>query len=167
MHPKIIIHLSLFALFVFHSHAQNSDLDFDGLDDIVRGPSSTHLELTNGTVELWIKPNFKAGRQTFIGYRDDTGFKTRYLWNFTEGLSGLGFWNGSSYATVAYPFAAGLWYHLAFVDDNVDTKIYVNGMNIGAFPTQFGDVVGNDLHLIFGVDIPLNEYLDGVLDESA
>ena len=165
MHLKstsLLLPLLIFAIYI---QAQNSALDFDGSNDIVRGPSSSIFELSSGTVELWIKPNYKSGRQTFIGYRDNTGFQTRYLWNFTEGLSGLGFWNGSSYATIGFPFTAGEWYHLAVVDDNVNTKIYVNGVGIGAFPTQIGDAGGSDLHLILGVDIPLDEYLDGILDE--
>lgn len=145
--------------------AQNYTLDYDGVNDYVKGPTSRALELNEGTVELWLKPRAKAGRQTFICYRSDDGFKTRYLWNFVDGLSGLGSWNGYSYEIRHYIFNPDEWMHLAFVDYNYGTDVFMNGHYFTSFANQFGGHAGSDMHLIFGVDIPWNEYFDGLIDE--
>lgn len=145
--------------------AQDHTLDFDGVNDLVIGPGSDQLELTSGTIELWIRPETKPSSQTFLCYRDETGTKTRYLWNLLANLSGIGFWNGSSYSTLPYTFTAGQWYHLAFVDDNTGTLVYVNGAYLGTYFAQFGSASGEDMRLILGVDYPLAEYFDGQIDE--
>lgn len=144
---------------------EQASFTFDGIDDLIVGPSHPSLELIDGTVELWVKPQQKASSQTFICYRDNTGGQTRYLWNFLGGLSGLGFWNGASYTTLAHSFSPDTWVHLAFVDDGTETKAYVDGNLIGAFPAQFGSVTGSDLHLVMGYDIPGSEFFSGQIDE--
>jgi YVTN family beta-propeller protein len=145
--------------------SDNNCLHFDGINDNVYGPSNSLFELVDGTIEVWVKPENKATSQTFISYRNDNGSSTRYLFNFLGNLSGLGFWNGTSYATFAYAFTANQWYHLAFVDDGVNTKIYINGVYAGSFNLQFSSASGSGLHLVLGYDIPLSEYYKGALDE--
>ena len=146
-------------------HAQNNAIDFDGIDDRVIGPSSPAFELEDGTVDIWVRPQSKPTSQTFLCYRDATGFQTRYLWNFLGNLSGLGFWNGSAYSTLSHPFTSGQWVRLTFVDDGFETKAYVDGSLIGAFPIQFGIASGSDLNLVLGYDIPGSEYFLGQIDE--
>lgn len=155
----------IFLIQVTSGIGQNNSLHFDGVNDNVVGPSDPLFELIDGTVELWIKPTFDASSQTFLCYRSSDGLQTRYLWNFTGGLSGLGFWNGSSYITISHSFNADQWYHLAFVDDGTGTKTYVDGMLIGTFVTQFGTASGSSLNLVLGYDIPLSEYFGGEMDE--
>lgn len=140
-------------------------LHFDGVNDNVYGPSSTALELVDGTIELWIKPEMKSTSQTFVCYRNNAGSATRYLFNFLGNLSGLGFWNGTAYATFSYTFSANQWYHLAFVDDGDNTKIYINGAYAGAFNLEFSAAAGSGLHLVLGYDLPLSEYFKGSIDE--
>ncbi|MEL7159637.1 MAG: hypothetical protein AAFN92_02675, partial [Bacteroidota bacterium] len=89
---------------VFDPNAHNS-LHFDGSDDYVLGTSNSSLELAAGTIDLWIKPATSTRRQTFLSYRSEDGFQTRYLWNFLENLDGVGFWNGSTYTAVFYNFS--------------------------------------------------------------
>lgn len=145
--------------------SQNNALQFDGINDIVIGSSNPLLEITNGTVELWVKPESKSSSQTFICYRNSTGSQTRYLWNFLGNLSGLGFWNGSFYLTFNYSFNSGQWYHLAFVGEAAQTKIFVNGFQVGVFAIPFGTATGSALNLVLGNDIPGNEFFSGELDE--
>ena len=158
--------LFLMCLIASLSRSQSNSLNFDGVNDYVAGVSSPLFELTTGTVELWVKPKMKATSQTMICYRSSNGALTRYLWNLTGNLSGVGFWNGSTYQTIPFQFTPDQWYHLAFVDDNVNTKLYVNATYIGAFPSQFGSASGSSVKLHFGVDIPLSEYFFGEIDEA-
>ena len=145
--------------------AQNNSLDFDGVNDIVIGPSDPILELDEGTVELWLKPESKPTSQTFICYRNSSGSKTKYLWNLIPNLTGIGFWNGTYFTSINYQFTAGTWYHLAFVGSSGATKVYVNGIDIGSFVIPFGSAVGSDLNLILGNDIPGGEFFNGEIDE--
>ncbi len=144
---------------------QNNSLHFDGVDDYVLGPNSQKLELAVGTVELWIKPEFQSSKQTFLCYRSLNGALTRYLWNFLENISGLGFWNGETYQTISHTFSPGIWHHLAFVDNNLQTLVYVNGSKVGAFASQFGSASGESLRLVLGVDAPGTEYFAGEIDQ--
>lgn len=143
----------------------NNCLHFDGVNDNVYGASNALFELVDGTIELWVRPETKATSQTFLSYRNDAGSATRYLFNFLGNLNGLGFWNGSAYATFTYVFTPNQWYHLAFVDDGTNTKIYINGEYAGAFTIQFSGASGPQLHLVLGYDIPLSEYFKGAIDE--
>lgn len=157
--------LALFFLISLNLFSQNNSLHFDGIDDIIIGPSDPILELTEGTVELWVKPQSKTTSQTFICYRDNTGSQTRFLWNFLPDLSGIGYWNGSLYNTLNYQFNAGQWYHLALVGSTNSTEVYVNGSHVGGFAISFGFASGDELKLVMGNDVPLTEFFHGEMDE--
>ncbi|RNC86406.1 MAG: T9SS C-terminal target domain-containing protein [Winogradskyella sp.] len=136
--------------------------NFDGLDDYAAATNPSILDITSGTVEMRIKPETKATPQTILGYRSSDGSSTKYLFNLLGNLTGIGFWNGASYQTISYTFNPGEWYNIVITDDDTGSStVYVNGVSIGAFPTEFGTASGSNLNLYVGVDFPLNEYFLG------
>ncbi|MEO0733273.1 MAG: LamG domain-containing protein, partial [Bacteroidota bacterium] len=144
----------------------NNSLRFDGIDDAVLGAYNPALELSEGTIDLWVKPETSLRRQTFLCYRSDNGFQTRYLWNFLENLSGVGLWNGSTYTVIPYTFQPGAWYHLTFVAGAGENfRMYVDGQLAGTFGGGFGTASGLALRLVLGYDIPGGEYFAGEMDE--
>ncbi|MEM0992760.1 MAG: LamG-like jellyroll fold domain-containing protein [Bacteroidota bacterium] len=150
---------------VVYNAPLNNALYFDGVNDYIIGNGDPTLELSKGTIELWITPQSKPTKQTFLAYRNETGSKTRYLWNFLENLSGIGFWNGSEYTTLNYNFNAGQTYHLAFVENDNFLNTYIDGNFYIGYQRQFGSATGDDMRLILGVDYPLSEYFNGQIDE--
>lgn len=145
---------------------ENHALNFDGINDVVIAGTNPVLETENGTVEMWIYPRSLGRSQTFICYRSTDGLTTRWLFNFTANLQFMGFWNGTGYELLPNSFVANQWQHFAAVDDGTDTKIYRNGVLMGAFPQQFNtSATGSSLLLVMGYDIPYSEYFMGSLDE--
>ncbi|MEZ4988152.1 MAG: LamG-like jellyroll fold domain-containing protein [Saprospiraceae bacterium] len=140
-------------------------LNFDGVNDAVIANHDAALELIDGTIEVWLKPQNKASSQTFICYRNSSGSKTRYLFNLLGNLGGVGFWNGLGYYTIPHNFTENEWVHLAFIDDGQEISLWINGYYEGSFPAQFSTFSGTDMQLVLGYDIPLTEYFKGEMDE--
>ena len=85
---------------------------FDGVDDYVQVPNSSELELSDGTIEFWVKPDWAANSKNFnpavLANRDTSG--TRYSIHILRNLDGVDLWNGSQVGTVIYNFAQGNWF---------------------------------------------------------
>jgi hypothetical protein len=145
---------------------QQFGMEFDGVNDYTISEHIPSLLTADGTIEMWIYPELKNSSMTFIGYRNVTGSATRWLFNFTANLAFMGFWNQAGYELIPNTFVPNQWQHVAIVDDGTGTHVYRNGVLMGTFNQQFNTAMsGTDLKLELGVDIPLNEYFKGKMDE--
>jgi hypothetical protein len=148
----------------------NNTLNFNGTNNFVTFPYSPALDLVDGTIEFWMRPNWVPGSNgqnpCVLGYRN--GFAaTRFSVHVEDNLSGIGIWNGITYEVRPFPFVQGTWYHIAVVESGTSTTFYVNGISIGATSNGFNTAVSNAPLTIGWSNDPLypNEYFRGEIDE--
>jgi len=120
-------------------------LSFDGVNDQVVIPANSAYDLTQGTIECWVKPGNLVGQACIIGNRGSGG--TRFSFHMSTTDNWIGFWNNSAYVTLPYTITPGQWYHLAFVCNGSWVQLYVNGVAIGLFLQTFSNVTGQPLHI--------------------
>jgi hypothetical protein len=111
-------------------------LAFDGIDDQVLIPPSANYDLANGSVEFWVSPfSLSATPGTVVANQGAGG--TRYA--FQVSATQVGIDNGGGFNGISYSLPLGTWTHLAFVNDGVQTTVYVNGIAQSAkIPGGFG-----------------------------
>lgn len=143
----------------------NYSLSFNGTNDLVVVPNRPLLELTDGTLELWFKPDWAPGSIAYdpvlIANRQGAVL-TRYSLQVDRNLAGVALANGSSVSTVAHAFTRGEWVHLALVESGPTAQVYVNGQSIGSTSNGFGTIIGLPLQL--GSD-GTGEFFRGQMDE--
>jgi hypothetical protein len=120
-------------------------LSFDGVNDQVVIPTNTAYDLTQGTIECWVKPGNLVGQACILGNRGSGG--TRFSFHMSTTDNWIGFWNNKAYVTLPYAITPGQWYHLAFVCNGTSVTCYVNGVSIGVFFQTFSNVTGQPLHI--------------------
>jgi len=134
----------------FGQGTANSALSFDGTNDQVVVASSPLLDLTDGTLELWFRPDWVPGSITYdpvlIAKRQGAAL-TRYSLHVDRNLAGVALANGTSVSTVPYTFTRGEWYHLALADGGSTAQVYVNGQPVGSTTNGFGTLIGLPLQL--------------------
>jgi hypothetical protein len=133
-------------------------------------PSTTTLEITTGTVEMWVKPDWAAGtygaNPGFIGERTANNGSTRFSLHITNNLDAVGIWNSVGFLTVPYNFTRGQWYHIAAVMKASTTEFFVNGTSIGSTNNTINQNITNT-KLCLGSSSPLATYeaFRGEIDE--
>src|SRR5438552_8305678 len=104
----------------------NYALSFDGTNDLVAVTNRPLLELTDGTLELWFKPDWAPSAIAYdpvlIANRQGAAL-TRYSLHVDRNLAGVALANGSSVSTVAYAFTRGEWVHLALVESGSTAQV--------------------------------------------
>ncbi|RYG06539.1 MAG: LamG domain-containing protein [Chitinophagaceae bacterium] len=125
-------------------YAYNS-LDFDGVDDYVIAPANTAYDISTGTVELMFRPAALSTENSFLtGIRG--GASTRFSFHVSN--TAIGLWNGTTLNMIPYTFNNGQWYHLAFVCNGTNTRMYVDGnLHATAIPGIFGTATGLPLQI--------------------
>ena len=133
-------------------------------------PGTTTLEITTGTVEMWVKPDWAAGtygaNPGFIGERTANNGSTRFSLHITNNLDAVGIWNSVGFLTVPYSFTRGQWYHIAAVMKASTTEFFVNGSSIGSTNNTINQNYTNT-KLCLGSSSPLATYeaFRGEIDE--
>ena len=150
----------------FHVYALGAGdaLNFDGVNDHVLIPYDADYELTDGTIEVIIKPESVGSNQTFLAFENAAGTSTAYSFHILPGLTGIGFDNGSSIETITTAISED-WQMLSFVDNGTNTEAFIDGVSIGTFPIQFGTVSDASMNLILGGNGPLSEMFNGDMEE--
>lgn len=142
-----------------------SALSFNGTNDLVIVPNRPLLELTDGTLELWFKPDWAPGSIAYdpilVASRQGAAL-TRYSLHVDRNLAGVALANGNSVSTVACAFTRGEWVHLALVESGSSAQVYVNGQLVGNTSNGFGTIIGLPLHL--GSD-GTGQFFRGQMDE--
>src|SRR5690606_30476102 len=124
--------LLLFILFItgMNAMAQSSNaLHFDGNNDKVEIWDAESLDLTGSyTLECWIKPTALAPM---------SGLVSKYHSLGSVGCL-LGLCSAAPYCGICFDgmeaaqgiITAGVWYHIAAVNDNGTRHLYVNGIEV-------------------------------------
>ncbi len=153
------------------TYAGNKSMSFDGLDDYINCGSSPNLELTNFTLEAWIKPET-------IGYRYIAIKGNDYAIELRDGTARPKGWfttgNDDIYHMLTSPDAISMntWTHFATTKDENALKIYVNGQLKGTLglpePGEYSYVQHNENFIIGNVNAInyfTQYYFDGLIDE--
>ena len=111
---------------IVQSQAQAA-LNFDGTNDHVLIPASSTFNMTNGTIEMWIRPTYpNSGSNKCLVC---TGLLNLFIGNnrdkiFVQGNNGTEVWT--------YAFTQNQWYHLALTVNAGSMTLYINGVSQGA-----------------------------------
>ena len=121
----------------------SNGLNFDGATNKVVIPASSQYDLNSGTVEFWVNPaSLSSTFSTMLGNRGAAGVRYSFHLSSTQ----IGIDNGSGTINTLTPSAgqtisAGVWTHLAFVNDGTQSTVYINGVSAGTIPGAFNSAV--------------------------
>lgn len=134
-----------------------NDITFDTNSDNVSWSDNNSLDVTNFTVETWVKFTSLAGAsQDIISKYDQSDAAQRSFDLFLDSsnrLLGLVQISGSPTSTTttgAFVPVPGVWYHITFTFDGANGIIYVNGKEITR-STAAGSVDNSTAALRFGL----------------
>ncbi len=104
-------------------------LQFDGADDYATLATASYPYPTGPqTASLWARAANPAapGEHVMLGVRKD--FDSGYLIGLRDGvLEVWGAFGGRTYARAAQPFPSAEWHHVAYVFENDQQRLYVDG----------------------------------------
>ncbi|MEW6061494.1 MAG: LamG-like jellyroll fold domain-containing protein [Bacteroidota bacterium] len=148
-------------------------LSFDGSNDVVSVPSSSSINLSQGTWEAWVKVNSLShhNRIIFKEGADNNGKYELYILDnsFSGSIRADVVAGGTRYNAISSVNAtAGTWTHIAATFDSTDIKIYVNGVlrgttTIDGAPAAI-DANTGPLGIGGGVN-PTDSRFEGAIDE--
>jgi hypothetical protein len=142
---------------------QNNAISLDGNNDYIFVAPNSNYNISQGTIECWIKPQILSAVGTILGIRGSGGTKFAFYIDQTS----LSCWNGSDYQYISYTFTADVWYHLALVCNGTTITCYINGVNAGQLNLSFGTVTGQPL--VIGAvkegSANANTFYGGLIDE--
>ena len=143
-------------------------LELDGTNSFVELPPNIFNQLTEATVEGWIKWDAFGVRTRFFDFgkpdqtillSSDNGGDLRYLRHRTH----------EDYDAISIPKAlrAGEWVHLAAISGSNGMKLYLNGQLVGDHPsTGSFSGIGNNDHNFLGRSVwEENAFLRGAMGE--
>lgn len=162
---KSIFILSLFLIVKISSIAQSGNsLHFDGGDDRVAVADNNTLDLTGSyTLECWFKVDAFSSLAGLIS-KNQVGGSTGY----TLRLSGTSPYTGLNFdglSTANGILEAGVWYHVAAVNNAGTRKLYLNGLEQTLTGSSYTTTANTD-NLTFGVDFLTSpRFFNGNIDE--
>ncbi len=145
-----------------------SSYSFDGTDDNVIIPHSTHIDLTSKfTISVWFKINDLSKNMTVYSKKesDSNDYKSNYKLTYNESDDVLRFLIGNStgdgWTTIDYSsLSKGTWYHTVGLWDGSDIAFYINSklLNKESFT---GIPYSTTDNLYIGDDIEYNSNFNG------
>jgi hypothetical protein len=151
------------------SGKRNASLGFDGDDDYALVPHNTNLDIagSNWTISLWAKFTSTSGDQMLVdkGYWNSCGYYVNwyggrlYMSSYSGGLQ-------QAYTDINQ-ISAGQWYHLTFVRNGTEGKIYINGKETDVVSGSFNNATAcTDRGVKIGLDSQsLNHPFNGQMDD--
>lgn len=136
---------------------------FNGSSTYAAAAAKSVFDLTDGTVECWVRPDWvgtATGNPCFVGNR---GASARYSLHIDGDKTTVGMFNNSAYNSLPFNFAQGTWYYVAFVDRGATTEIFVNGVSLGTIAIGYGTIAGQPLNI--GYNGNSGEWFNGAVDE--
>jgi len=146
--------------------------NFDGVDDKINLVSFSNLTTSNGTIAFWTKFNTKDTPQSSFQFYENA--YQDYLRSYVDSVNRMDLVIEDGDATkvnVYYDLDdlgsyVGQWIHVAWVQDGVSVKLYINGEQKTLSGTNSGSWWMNHLNLNTGlIGASSWGYLNGSLDE--
>ena len=141
-------------------------LEFDGVDDLVTGPSGGLLDLPGTyTLEAWVRPDALGTYQTILARGSGNGNPADYLFTvWTDGRISLKHGN-LLWLHSASSISAEEWNHVAVVKTLGSYTFYLNGVVDGASGSTPNALGASTDPLQLGKQGSSANYFDGRLDE--
>jgi hypothetical protein len=133
---------------------------FDGVDDYVRVPHSSTLNVGTGyTFDSWVRVNTLPLSFSFLMNKWVSGAEDKQLLLLSDGSIWFYLYNtfGGDYLKSSTKLVPGSWYHIAATYDGAMATIYVNG-NLDASKAASGDVRDSSGALFFGYNPDRKSY---------
>ncbi|MEM7220843.1 MAG: cadherin domain-containing protein [Pseudomonadota bacterium] len=152
---------------------------FDGTDDHVVVSDQAAYQITNGTIQAWIKPDSVGGIQTFIAKDSSANGAGDFGFYLNNGRLSVEFETGSGPRQGVYSNVSvdvNEWNHVAVTFGSNGLQLYLNGQLIGTNSGFTGGFVGNTNDFVFGMDnisappgsnLPGSNFFSGDIDEVA
>ena len=149
-----------------HRPGSGKSIEYNGSTQYINVGDDPSLNITNGTIEFWFKPDWVAGslggtNPMVVGKR--TTGNTQYAIHVTDDLDAIGLHDGSTFGTVPITFVQGEWYHVSFTDVGTDTNVTVNGVPIGSTGNAYTSNTGAPFNI--GSNDGNADFFDGEIDE--
>ncbi|MCH7605073.1 hypothetical protein IID24_03750 [Patescibacteria group bacterium] len=145
-------------------------LDFDGGDDYVSISDSP--ELSGGlplfkTAEAWFKLRETSGNVDIVGKQRNIFQKD---WALLVNDGKLRFWSESSNEDYTCTqssgsISTGIWYHGAFVVNEPNVTLYLNGAPVGSCSDMNGNSLDTSTPVQIGAATYDSRYTDGIIDD--
>ena len=142
---------------------------FDGVDDFIKPPNSTTLQLTNFTLSSWIKVNIINANQFIIDASTEGSFGSGYSYRINS-VNKIRFWayNANGLLDSNLSITNGVWYNIVSTYNNTSKlqTIYINGVldNSNTYSQTF--VVSNVVNLQIAGSQILGGYLNGNIAQT-
>jgi hypothetical protein len=140
-----------------------ASLLLDGTGDYLTVASQPDFGFSTGNfaAEFWIYRNNSAAVEGFLDFRTTANQAAPFL--YANGTSLYLYVSGANVITAAGALPlASTWYHVAFARSGTDTKLFVNGTQVGSTWTDTTDYVNSPLTIgnNYTHDAGLNGYID-------
>lgn len=155
---------------VFETGKVDQGIRLDGVDDYVEIPDTR--EMSGGyplikTVEAWFKLDDVSGNRDIVGKQFDGNLKDWVL-IVQNGL--LKYYSESAGEDYRCPqttgsISSGVWYHGAFVVDEPNVYVYVNGELVGSCSNLNGNSIDTDAPVEIGAATYTPRYTPGIIDD--
>ena len=149
------------------SDTADKAVGFDGVDDQVKVPDSSSLDLTSGiTAEAWIKPNVVPSPGAFASVLTKA---EAYSLQFNGPLMEFTVMQGGVRRRLQAPsgaVVAGTTYHVVGTYDGVTQRLYLNGTQVASAALTGPATVGTN-PLFVGSWNGSSEFFNGTIDEAA
>ena len=138
-------------------------LSFDGVDDYVEAFGSWGgRDWNEATIEAWVKTSSITG--DFQAIVSSTGCNFFHLQLHSGG--NIAFWNdaGITYFPIISQSPTGVWRHIAISVKSGNSKLYVDGIEVGSVSMAFSNITkATELHI--GNGHQNGRFFNGIIDE--
>ncbi|MCK4891113.1 MAG: LamG domain-containing protein, partial [Candidatus Pacebacteria bacterium] len=136
-------------------------MEFDGVDDYVNAGSGASLKPVNVTYELWFNTNVSTGQWIINKYQElSEGWGIRIASN----VSIYDDINNDDTTRYATAINTGQWYHVVATMNNLENKLYLDGVLIGSGESSTGNFASFSGTTYFGQRGNATNYFNGSID---
>jgi hypothetical protein len=142
-----------------------ASLLLDGTGDYASITSQADFGFGTGnfTVEGWMYLDATSGVQTFTDFRAGVDTNTA-VWIYADGADAKVNVGNSTVITGTTALSATTWHHIALTRSGTDTKLFVDGVQVGSTYTDSNDY-GNTKPVYIGAEHDAGGALDGNIDD--
>ncbi len=143
-------------------------LSFDGVNDVVNIPDSNSLDISQMTLEAWVRLSTLGNQWRTVVIKEKPKQLVYALYAYTNGPGAAGNVNVNGsydvYAQTPSLLPTKTWVHLATTYDGTTIRLFVNGEQI-ATKAQTGKIVASNSPLRIGGNTVWGEWFTGLIDD--